>query len=90
MDIKQQTFLNVVVREPHHKSDHFMVLGFLLIHPLQEKKLTGESVALPTEAVSNGHRYKIRHPLQGAARGNNISEPKLLTVDCVYITRDLI
>ena len=30
--------MNVVVRDPHHNSDHFVVLGFLLRCPLQEKK----------------------------------------------------
>ena len=38
MDIKQQIFLNGVVRDPHHNSDHFRVLGFLLIHPLISHK----------------------------------------------------
>ena len=37
LDTKQRTFLNVVVRDPHHNSDQFMVLGFLIIHPLQVK-----------------------------------------------------
>ena len=39
MDTKQQTFFNIVVRYPHQNSDHFMVLGFILIHPLQENKI---------------------------------------------------
>ena len=38
--------------------------------PPRKKELPRESVALPTEAVSNGHRYKSRHPFQGAARGD--------------------
>ena len=39
LDNKQQMFLNIVVRDPHHNSDHFMVLGCLLRYPLQENKI---------------------------------------------------
>ena len=31
--------MNIVVRDTHHNSDHFMVLVFLLIYPLQENKI---------------------------------------------------
>ena len=53
----QQTLLDVVVRDPLHNSDHYMVLVCLLSRPLQEKKsYLGSQWRFPLKlpALANG------------------------------------